>query len=100
MANLKLDLINKITNVKYFDEIEFIQLAQDPTMNYRDKLDKMDYLLKNLAETNAKLALVEQYLPEAPQQGAPAPAPAPAAAPAPTQNKPQRKVHQGQSHGE
>jgi len=87
MANLKLDLINKITNIKYFDEIEFIQLAQNPTMDYREKLDKMEYLLKNIALSNTQLGLVEQYLPDAPQQ-------------APVEDKPQGKVHAGQTHGE
>jgi len=88
MANLKLDLINKITNVKYFDEIEFIQLAQNPTMDYREKLDKMEYLLSNIAINNSKLGLVEQYLPDNPPQQAP------------VGNKQQSKIHEGQSHGE
>ena len=104
MANLKLDLINNLNNEKYYDEIELIRLAQDPNMNYKEKLNLMSDKLKNLTLINAKLGLVEQYFQEptaqTPTTGVPATptnAPAPANAP---DNTPKGKVHQGQSHGE
>lgn len=95
MANLKIDLVNKLTNDKFYAELELVRLAQEPNMNYRTKIDSMNLQLEVLAMTNAKLGLVEQYFqePVAPQ-AAPAPQPAPA------QGQPQGKVHQGQSHGE
>jgi hypothetical protein len=98
MANLKLDLINKINQDKFYEEIELIRLAQDPNMNYKQKIEEMQVALKNLALLNTQAGLVDQYFQDAPQQQAPAPAPAPAQQP--VEQKPQGKVHQGQSHGE
>ena len=99
MANLKLDLINKLNNEKYYDEIELIRLAQDPSMNYKEKIDLMQVKLETIALLNAELGLVEQYFkePEAPPvaQAPPPQADAPAEQPAP-----QAKVQPGQSHGE
>lgn len=92
MANLKLDLVNKINNDKMFDELELVRLAQEPNMNYRDKVETMDGLLSKIATSNSKLELVEQYFQDAPAQ---APQGAPAQA-----NPPQAQVQQGQSHGE
>lgn len=85
MANLKLDLINKMNNDKMFAELELVRLAQKPDMNYREKVDSMDVQLTEIALLNVKLGLVEQYFQEPVPQQAPAP---------------QGKVHQGQSHGE
>lgn len=90
MANLKVDLVNKLTNEKYFNEIELIRLAGDPNTNYKGKLESMSNLLKEIALANAQLGLVEQYFKEEAPQNAPAPAEA----------QPQGQVHQGQSHGE
>lgn len=89
MANLKLDLLNKLRNDKYYSELELVRLAQEPNMNYQIKIDEMDVELTELALLNAKMGLVEQYFQE-PAQGAPAPA----------QNVPQGQVHPGQTHGE
>lgn len=92
MANLKLDLKNKIGNEKYYEEMELIRLAQEPNMNYKEKIDSMQNRLEKLAILNAELGLIEQYFQEpapAPVQGAPVPQGAPAG-----------QVHQGQSHGE
>jgi len=97
MANLKLDLVNKINNRKYYDELELIRLAQEPNMNYGEKLELMDELLENIALVNLQLGLInEVYFKE------PAPQEAPVAAPAdaPVAAAPAAKVHQGQSHGE
>lgn len=90
MANLKLDLLNKINNEKYFEELELVRLAQDPNMNYKEKVESMSYRLANIAVLNAQLGLVGQYFPE--QQPAPMGAP--------VQQAPQGQVHQGQTHGE
>ena len=98
MANLKLDLVNKLNNEKYYDEIELIRLAGDPNMNYKFKMDDMSDKLKNIALVNAQLGLVEQYF----QEPAPQNAPAPVQADAPVAEKaqPEGQVHGGQSHGE
>jgi len=99
MANLKIDLVNKLNNDKFYEELELVRLAQDPAMNYKNKIDSMDYQLGQLALLNAKIGLVEQYFQEPPAQAAPAQAPV-AAAGAPVVETPAAKVHQGQSHGE
>jgi len=101
MANLKLDLINKLNNEKFYAELELVRLAQEPNMSYRTKIDSMNLELEVLALSNAKLGLVEQYFQEPVPQAAPAPEGQPQAAPAPAPAPaPQGKVHQGQSHGE
>jgi len=97
MANLKLDLLSDLGKDKMFAELELVRLAQEPNMNYKEKIELMHIELEELALLDTKIALVNQYFQEQPQQAAPAPAPeAPAEAPA----APQGKVHQGQSHGE
>ena len=94
MANLKLDLVNKINNDKFYAELELVRLAQEPNMNYKLKIDQMDAQLQVIALLNAKLGLVEQYFQEPPvQQQVPQMSPQ-------GQQVPQGKVHQGQSHGE
>ena len=91
MANLKLDLINKLNNDKYYEELELVRLAQDPNTNYKEKIDAMAYRLGELALLNAQLGLVNQYFQEPPQT-----APANVLA----QGAPAGQVHQGQTHGE
>lgn len=86
--NLKIDLVNKLSNAKYFCELELARLAQDPNMNYKDKINDMSRILGDVAILNAQLGGVEQYFPSQPQQ---------APVPAPLQ---QGQVHQGQTHGE
>lgn len=90
MANLKLDLLNKLRNDKYYEELELVRLAQDPNTNYKEKIDAMACRLANLSLLNAQMGLVEQYFQE------PAPAPAPTGAPV----NPAGQVHPGQTHGE
>ena len=98
MANLKLDLVNKLNNDKFYEELELIRLAQEPSMNYREKIELMQEQFATLALLNAEIGLVEEYF----REPAPAAAPAPAQAdqPAPAPAEPKAKVHQGQSHGE
>ena len=101
MADLKIDLINKISNDKYYEELELIRLAQDPNMNYREKIDEMSQRLANISFFNAELVLVQQYF----QQPAPVPGTPPvpnaggpvAGPPVPA---PAGQVHPGQTHGE
>jgi len=100
MANLKLDLINKLNNDKFYGELELVRLAQEPNMKYKEKITLMEVELETLALANAKLGLVEQYFQEPAPQAAPAPEGQPQAAPAPAPEAPKGKVHQGQSHGE
>ena len=95
MANLKLDLVNKLNNEKYYDEIELIRLAGNPNMNYKEKMVLMSANLKNIALVNAQLGLVEQYFQEPAPQNEAAPTGEKKVAPAPT-----GQVHTGQSHGE
>jgi hypothetical protein len=95
MANLKVDLLNKLNNDKYFAEMELIRLAQEPNMNYQNKIDEMQYLLERIAILNGEIALASQYFQDpvaAPQADA---TPAPANVPAP-----QGVVHPGQTFGE
>ena len=54
MANLKLDLINKLNNDKFYAELELVRLAQEPNMSYRTKIDSMNLELEILAITNGK----------------------------------------------
>ena len=73
MANLKLDLVNKLNNEKYYEEHELIRLAQEPSMNYKEKIEDISVILENIALLNAQLGLVEQYFQEPAPQNAPAP---------------------------
>jgi hypothetical protein len=86
MANLKLDLLNKLNNDKYYEELELVRLASDPNTNYKEKIDNMAYRLQSISILNAQIGLVGQYFQE----------------PAPAVNiqQPVAQVHQGQSHGE
>jgi len=95
MANLKLDLINKLNNDKYYEELELVRLAQDPNTNYKEKIDAMSFQLESLAILNAQLGLVNQYFQEPAAQAEQVPVNA-----APVQNAPAGQVHQGQTHGE
>lgn len=90
MADLKRDLINKISNDKYYAEIELIRLAQDPTMNYEGKIYEIQSQLNKIAILNAQLGLAEQYF-QIPQN---------AATGQQVGQQPVGNVHQGQSHGE
>ena len=93
MANLKLDLLNKLRNDKYYAEIELVRLAQDPNTNYEGKIYDMQSKLNEIALLNASMGLVEQYFQE------PVATPAPMGAPV-APNAPQGNVHPGQTHGE
>ena len=92
MANLKLDLKNKLNNDKYYQELELVRLAQDPNTNYEGKVASMQFQLQQIALLNAELGLVEQYFQE--------PVATPAPMGAPVTNAPQGNVHPGQTHGE
>ena len=86
MANLKLDLLNKLKNDKYYEELELVRLAQDPNTNYKDKINDMVVRLKNISIINANLVLAEQYFQE------------PVSQPQVNVQQPAGQVHQGQSH--
>lgn len=93
MANLKIDLQNKLRNDKYYDELELVRLAGDPNMNYKDKIDNMAYRLREISLLDAQLALSEQYFQDAQQ-------PDPNEGKQQEQHQPQQVNHQGQTHGE
>ena len=88
MANLKLDLLNKLRNDKYYAEIELVRLAQEPNMNYQQKINEMDYQLNEIALINQKMGLTEQYFQEPQSQQMQ------------VDNTPKGQVHPGQTHGE
>lgn len=94
MANLKLDLLNKISTDKMYQELELVRLAQDPNMNYEQKILDMQYQLERLSILNAEMGLIEVYFKEPAPQAAPAPQGAPVTA------QPAGQVHPGQTHGE
>ena len=68
MANLKLDLLNKVSIDKMYEEMELVRLAQEPNMNYREKVETMIERLKNIAILNQQITLINQYFPEQSQQ--------------------------------
>ncbi len=94
MANLKLDLLNKLNNEKYYEELELVRLAADPNANYKEKIDTMSFKLRNIAILNAQIGLVGQYF----QDQAPPQQIAPEGVPVQAQSV--GKIHQGQTHGE
>lgn len=89
MANLKIDLVNKVSNDKYYEELELIRLASDPNMNYKEKIDSMSYRLREIALLDAQLGLIESYFQE-PAKGNQQQ----------VQQTESQQHHQGQSHGE
>jgi len=89
MANLKLDLLNKLRNDKYYEELELVRLAQEPNMNYKDKIDLMTLNLERLSILNSQMGLAEQYFQE--------PTPQTAGQQVAQQSG---QVHPGQTHGE
>lgn len=68
MANLKIDLkvdlINKLNNDKYYEELELIRLASDANMNYKRKIELMSNSLLNISELNSQIGLAGQYFQE------------------------------------
>ena len=67
MANLKQDLINNLGNEKYYNEIEIVRLLQEPNMNYKEKIEALTLLLKEVATLEMGMQLIGKYLPEIPQ---------------------------------
>ena len=65
MTRLKYDLINKLNNDKYLEEVELVRLYEQP-INYKQKLEEIDAVLGNIALINIKLGLVEHYFREQP----------------------------------
>jgi hypothetical protein len=101
MANLKQDLINKVNNEKYFEELELVRLASDPNMNYKEKIDNMSTVLEKIALLNAQAGGIEQYFRDEAPADAPQEQQKPEAQQVPVpQQAPAPQVHQGQSHGE
>lgn len=91
--NLKIDLLGKLNNDKFYEELELVRLAAEPNMKYKDKIELMSVQLEQIALINAKLKLVEeQYFKE------------PASPPQVPVNAPNSPAGQasfnGQSHGE
>jgi hypothetical protein len=98
MANLKIDLLNKLRNDKYYEELELVRLAQDPNTNYKGKIDAMSAQLEKIVILNASMGLVEQYFQEQPQQVPMQHQVAPEQVP--VGGAPAGRVHPGQTHGE
>ena len=64
MANLKQDLLNNLGNEKYYEELELARLASDPNTNYKEKVDKMSAILKNISSLEMSTQLVGKYFQE------------------------------------
>lgn len=64
MANLKLDLINQLKNEKYYNELEMVRLAQDPNINYKNKIKNISDILLEITSINEGMVLIEQYFVE------------------------------------
>lgn len=95
MPNLKLDLLNKLRNGKYYVELELARLAQEPNMNYENKINRMSDNLEKIAVINAQVALIEQQYFVEPVE--------PAVKPEDVKQNtgtPQTRPHDGQTHGE
>lgn len=103
MANVKEDLLQKLSSDKYYAEIELVRLANDPNMNYADKINELSDIIGNIALINLKGDLTGQYFQEAPAEGEPEGEPeAPTNTPEPTPKPaPDNVVEQPQaSHNE
>jgi len=64
MANLKKDLVNNLGNDKYYSELELARLASDPNMNYKQKVNEMSLILKEIASLDLATQLIGKYFPE------------------------------------
>lgn len=64
MGDIRVDIVNKLSNDKYFEELELVRLSKDTTINYKKKIKLMDKTLTNIALINIKLGLIEQYFRE------------------------------------
>lgn len=64
MGDIRVDLVNKLSNDKYFEELELVRLSNDSTIKYKKKINLMDKTLNNIALINIKLGLIEQYFRE------------------------------------
>ena len=72
MANLKIDLLNKLRNDKFYEETELVRLAENPNMNYKEKIDEIVRVIESIGKINGTIMLIEQYFKEQqPQEQAP-----------------------------
>jgi len=102
MANLRADLLNEFRNQKYYAEMELVRLAQEPNMNYKNKIDKIAETLEKISVINQQIGLADAYF-QAPEQQVQAPQvgePIVGQPEGETVQVAQPLVHQGQSHGE
>lgn len=58
---IKKDLLEAITNDKYYQEAELLRLVEKEDISYREKINEISWLLADIALTNTKLQLVHQY---------------------------------------
>ncbi len=58
---IKVDLISLITNDKYYLEEELIRLADTQNLSYRERINKMNNILTQIAIINTKYQLINQY---------------------------------------
>ncbi len=97
MANLKQDLINNLGNEKYYDEIELVRLAQDTNISYKEKIERMAFILKNIQSLDFATQLVSKYFQEPQQTNAPMGTNNPSTQSQPVQSP---KPQPGQTHAE
>ena len=94
MVNLKQDLLNNLGNEKYYEEKELARLVHDSNISYKEKIEKMIKILKNIQSIDFAIQLVGKYFQEnEPQANVPMKN-------NPVQQQPQTKPHAGQTHGE
>lgn len=71
MANLKVDIINKISNDKYFAELELQRLLDSNDISHQNKIERMVEQFSKIENYNSSIKLVGFYLrsqDETPQQ--------------------------------
>ena len=64
MNNLKRDLLEELVRDKGYLEMDLAGLAQNPTVRYRKKVNKMKNILNKIAIVNGTFGLIDVYFPE------------------------------------
>lgn len=82
---LQTDLVNKLTNDKFYKEIELQRLASEPNMNYETKINEMLSIIELISIIDSKLALIEKYFGNRPEKEL---------------TTPEANLPQGQTHAE
>jgi hypothetical protein len=73
MANLRADVLNELANEKYYNEVELQKLAYNelPELNYKEKVQLMKELTKDIVLAQQAMNAFAQIFPEQQAQQAP-----------------------------